>query len=149
MARPTTYTDAIGQRIVEEIRRGVPVKFAAALAGVPRPTLYRWLEQGEAENPPDADEPLVSFALLYRGAEAEYAAQELAAIEKEPGEGKGDWKRRAWKLERRFPKEFGARKAIDLTTDGEALNLGASAAVAIYMPAEAEDDVDDPGSTSG
>lgn len=142
MGRPTKYTDAVGQRIVEEIRRGLPVKFAAALAGVGEQTLRDWLARGEAADPPDADEPLVSFALLYREAEAEYVAEELRAIDGEHGEGKGDWKRTAWKLSKRFPREFGERKAIDVTTDGESLNLGANAAVVMYLPETVDDDAD-------
>ena len=113
MGRPTKYSEGVGQRIVVEIRRGLAVKFAAALAGVGEQTLRDWLAKGEAESPPDADGPLVAFAELYRSAEAEYAAQELASIDGEVGEGKGDWKRTAWKLEKRFPKEFGPRVALE------------------------------------
>jgi hypothetical protein len=113
MAAHTVYTEEIGKRIVAEIRTGLPVKFAAANAGVHRSTVYDWLERGEKATPTDADEPYVSFALLYRAAEAAYAKQELASIDGEVGEGRGDWKRTAWKLSKRFPGEFGDKLALE------------------------------------
>lgn len=141
MARPTKYTDAVGFKIVESTRAGLHLTFAAPLAGVSVRTVYNWLAKGEAEEPPDEDAPLVAFAELYRSALAEYVRDELKSIANEHGEGKGDWKRTAWKLAKRCPREFGDK--IDLTTDGEALP-GGSAAVVMYLPAEVADDADDP-----
>lgn len=131
MARPTIYTDAVGAKIVDEIRHGAPVKFAAARAGVSLRVVYAWLAKGEADDPPEADEPFVSFALLYREAEAEYAAELLASVRVD---AKG-WQRHAWTLERRFPKEYGARKLLEhVGADGEPLNVGGPAAVVILPP---------------
>lgn len=130
MGRPSKYTDAVGLKIVEQIRKGMPVKFAAALAGVGEQTLRDWLAKGEAESPPDADEPLVSFALLYREAEAEHAGEMLAKID---GDAKG-WQRHAWALERRFPREFAQRKLLEHTgADGGPIET--SAAAVVVLPA--------------
>lgn len=135
MARPTKYTEAVGLRIVEEIRRGRPKWVAAQLVGVSRETLDEWIKRGEVDEPPDADLPFVLFAELYRQAEAEYCAQELDGIDGETGSKRGDWKRRAWKLQQRFPRQFAERKAIELTgADGETLNLSGPAAV-VVLPA--------------
>lgn len=135
MARPTKYSEPVGLKIVEEIRRGRPKWVAAQLFGISRDTLDEWLKRGDADDPPDEDTPFVLFAELYRQAEAEYVAQELDAIDREAGPKRGDWKRRAWKLQQRFPRQFAERKAIELTgADGETLNLGGPAAV-VVLPA--------------
>lgn len=146
MPAPTAYTEEIGKRIVAEIRTGLPVKFAAANAGVHRSTIYDWLARGEKAAPTDADEPYVSFALLYRAAEAAYAKQELASIDGEVGEGKGDWKRTAWKLSKRFPGEFGDKLALEHSgPDGAPVQHEVTARV-VVMPtiASVEDLSDDP-----
>lgn len=135
MARPTIYTDAVGLKVIEGVRAGLPVKFAAAKAGVSVRTVYNWLAKGEADEPPDADAPLVGFAELYREAEADYAADLLGKVS---NDAKG-WQRHAWALERRFPKEYGARKLLEhVGADGEPLNVGGPAAV-VVLPA-----LDDP-----
>ncbi len=155
MSRHTTFTHTIGLRVIEQIRKGMPVVFAAAAAGVPRATLYRWLAAGEAEKPSADDESLVAFAALYRAAEAEYAAQELASIDGEVGEGKGDWKRTAWKLEKRFPKEFGSRVALEHSgPDGAPMQHQVTARVVVlppvHDPANRDDSVEpEPGAADG
>jgi transposase len=110
VGRPCSYTDEAGQKILVAIRAGLPVKFAAAKASVGLRTLYDWLERGEREG---GDPALVAFAQLYREAEAEYAAQELARIDADAAADSNAWKARAWKLERRFPREFGSKVALE------------------------------------
>lgn len=111
MPRPCSYTDEAGERVLEAVRAGLPVKLAAAKARVGLRTLYDWLERGEADDATDAR--LVAFAQLYREAEADYAAQELARLDADAAADSNAWKARAWKLERRFPREFGSRVALE------------------------------------
>jgi len=111
VSRACSYTDEAGQRVLEAVRAGLPVKFAAAKAGVGLRTLYDWLERGEADDAHDVR--LVAFAQLYREAEADYAAQELARLDADASADSAAWKARAWKLERRFPREFGSRATFE------------------------------------
>ena len=106
-------TPEVADQIVASIRKGRPKWIAAERAGIHRDTLDEWIKRGEADDPPAEDEPFVALAERVRCAAARYAASELDAIDAEKGEGKGDWKRRAWKLKQRFPKEFVDRAAIE------------------------------------
>lgn len=115
MPTPRKLTPKVANQIVASIRKGRPKWVAAERVGVHRETLDLWIARGEAENPPPEDEPFVAFAERVRCAAARYVAFELDEIDKEKGEGKGDWKRRAWKLRQRFPREFVERKAVELS----------------------------------
>lgn len=49
MGRPDKLTDAVANQIVEDIREGVPMRWAAVRAGIDETTLHRWMARGAAE----------------------------------------------------------------------------------------------------
>lgn len=97
----TLYGEAIVNAIGDAVRRGVPLNRAAEAAGIDESTLHRWKERhGE-------------FAQALTRARADFIAESCAQIGAGVNaKGLPDWKARAWLLERRFPREFGA-KAVE------------------------------------
>ncbi len=100
--RPNCYTPAKATRIVEAIRKGLPLKLAAAAGGVSYNSFVRWRNDGSA---PDAPPHFRAFLGRVRQAEAEAAMRHLDLIEK--AAKKLNWQAAAWMLERRHPDLFG------------------------------------------
>jgi len=93
MGRPTKYSDTVVKRITNALERGATYKLAARAGGISYRTFCRW-----RENKPE-------FAEKVAAAEWEAADQWLEAID-EAAEA-GSWRAAAWKLERRYPNQYG------------------------------------------
>lgn len=89
----TKRTPEVDARIQQALELGAPHCHAAAYGGISDDTFKRWLDR-------DAD-----FADLVKKAEARAVVGWLAKIEKAANEG--NWTAAAWKLERRYPEQFG------------------------------------------
>ncbi len=107
MAPKIKLTRDLGSRIVSHIQTGAYKKHAAEACGISERTLLRWLALGTAE---DGKDPYRSFAIEVLRAEGEDAVETLKRLTKS---GKGDWRSDAWKLERKHPKQFGAKLHIE------------------------------------
>ena len=107
MPTKTKLTPRVHQQIVSHILTGAYKEHAAAAAGISNATLYEWIRRG---NLPKAVEPFKSFAIAVRVAEGEDIVNATKAITEAGGK---DWKAVAWKLERKFPKQFGAKLNIE------------------------------------
>lgn len=92
MARPTKLTPTTIARIVEAIELGATYELAAASAGVAYETFNEW-----RKTKPQFSEEL-------HAAEGRAAKKWLAKIE---AAAEIDWRAMAWKLERRYPKDYG------------------------------------------
>lgn len=79
----------------------MPLKQAAAIAGMSYDTLNNWQNRGENESAP---EQYRQFCQLLRRSQAVAMQVHLSVINQ--AAGRGDWRASAWVLERRFPKEF-------------------------------------------
>jgi transposase len=102
MARPTKLDADVAKRITDLVRVGNYVETAAAAAGVHKVTLHRWLRRGrEEESGPYHD----LFEALEK-AQGESESRDVALLAKAAAE---DWQAAAWRLERRFPRKYGAR----------------------------------------
>jgi hypothetical protein len=133
VARPTKLSPDTQERIEHALQLGATFELAAQYGGIAYNTFNEWRKRGEAElarrdNPRvkpgtkrwEAEQPFVEFYEATKKAEALAAIGWLAKIEKAANDG--NWQAAAWKLERRYPERYG-RKALDLTSGGEALTI--------------------------
>lgn len=95
--------------LLENLRAGISIKAAYTQAAVSRTTYYRWIDEDEQW----AEE--VEAAIRY--SEAVMLAKLDRCID-----DKMDWRGWAWRLQKRFPSEYGDLKQVDLnvskTSDG-------------------------------
>jgi transposase len=102
MARPTKLTEATIERLCETIRVGATWELACKYAGINSSTLRHWrIAAGKGKKNQTA------LALLARldAAEGQAAIRWLAHIELAAQQGQ--WQAAAWKLERRYPEQYG------------------------------------------
>jgi hypothetical protein len=93
MARPTKYSDERAAKVLEAVAIGTTYELAAKYAGISADTLTRWRQRNAA------------FAEQIEQAEGRAAVGWLAKIEREANNG--DWRAASWKLERRYPQDYG------------------------------------------
>lgn len=91
--RKTKYTPDTVQRITEAIRLGATYELACGYAGIGVTTFHDWLNAKP------------EFSQAIKEAEGKGAIGWLAKIEKAASEG--TWQAAAWKLERRYPQQYG------------------------------------------
>lgn len=113
MARPSKFTQATIDRLIQAIRLGSSYDLAAMYAGISYETFNKW---HKGEFPRGADSALkMQFVDDLMRAEGEGAIASLAKIEKAASEGQ--WQAAAWKLERRYPATYG-RQVRDVNLSG-------------------------------
>lgn len=98
MARPTKYNDQTVSAIVQALSMGATYELAAQYAGITYETFNQWSKTKPA------------FSEAVKKAEGEAVVKWLAKIEKAASDG--NWQAAAWKLERRYPREYG-RQVIE------------------------------------
>ena len=94
MGRPSKFTKARKDRIIQAIQAGCSYQLAADYAGVTRSTLWAWLKKGEDPK----EKTYHTFLNDIKRAEAEGAMVNLGTIQQASAK---DWKAAAWMLERR------------------------------------------------
>jgi hypothetical protein len=104
MARPTKYTPDTVDRICEAISMGATYDLAAGYGGISYETFNTW----RSEKP--------AFSDAVKAAEAKAAVGWLTKIEDAAKDGA--WQAAAWKLERRYPQDYG-RTVVDQKHSGE------------------------------
>jgi transposase len=116
--RPRKLTAKRQKAITEAIRLGARRDQAAEAAGIARSTLQNWIARGEL----DGRQPHKRFAEAVRTAEAEFELESLRAIEQ--AAAGGDWRAKAWVLERRHPERWGRQTRHEVTgPDGQAVEV--------------------------
>lgn len=109
MARKSKYTDETVTKIEQAVKLGATYRLAALYGGISETTFHEWMNKKPA------------FSERIKEAEGAASVQWLAKIEKAAGEGA--WQAAAWKLERRYPQEYG-RKVTELQgQDGAPLSF--------------------------
>lgn len=93
MARKTKYTPEVVKKLTDAIKLGATYELASGYAGVSPATLYEWLKKKP------------EFLEAVKDAEGAGAVGWLARIEQAAKDG--TWQAAAWKLERRYPQEYG------------------------------------------
>lgn len=107
MGVPTKRTDATRATILRALKLGATYRLAAEAAGIHRDTLNQWMH----------DDP--DFSDDVKKAEATMATNALRKIEQAANDG--SWQAAAWKLERRFPHEYG--RTVQEHTGEQSLNI--------------------------
>lgn len=105
--RPTLLNPSRQAALLEAIEQGMPLKQAAAVAGMSYDTLNHWQKRGENESAP---EEYRQFCQLLRRSQAVAMQVHLASI---CDAAKRDWRAAAWMLERRFPDDFARQQQVE------------------------------------
>ena len=105
VGRPAKLDDLTEARIIRAIEAGATYKLAAKAGGITYETLRTWRNEHDC------------FDAKCESAEWRAANLWLDAID--AAADKGDWRAAAWRLERRYPSEYGKRRGDggDETTD--------------------------------
>jgi transposase len=116
VGRPSKFTDDVKQKLIKALKLGATHDIAASYAGVSRSLFYEWKAKGEAGDP-EFTEILDAIRL----AEAIGAIGWLEKIEAAANDG--NWQAAAWKLERRYPRDYGKTVQEHSGLDGGAINI--------------------------
>lgn len=98
--RPTLLNPTRQAALLNAIEQGMPLKQAAAIAGMSYDTLNHWQNRGENESAPPE---FRQFCQLLRHSQAVAMQVHVASI---CDAAKRDWRAAAWMLERRCPEDF-------------------------------------------
>ena len=112
MARPTKLTPDVQERICQAIQLGATYVLSAQYGGVSYDAFNDWMNKGQVAT----SGANYQFYHAVKAAEARGVIGWLAKIEKEASEG--SWQAAAWKLERRYPSEYG-RSVHELSGPGK------------------------------
>lgn len=124
MGRPSKFTPAVREKIVQALRGGAHRSTAAQFGGVSHTTLRNWMLLAES---PDAPPEYVEFAEEVQKAEADAEIIRLARLNKAGADG--SWQADAWWLERKNPEKWGKkdRTQMEITgADGGPITVQAS-----------------------
>lgn len=132
MGRPTELNDEILQKILDNIRAGIPIKTAVAMAGIAHKTYFNWMKRGsdeeyrreKGEEPNPKEEDFLHFLHLATRAREEAKGAHIGVIAK--AGASGDWRASAWWLSRQFREEFGDNPPQVNNITNNTLNIGTS-----------------------
>jgi hypothetical protein len=110
MARKPIPVEPYIDKIEQALLLGASYAIAARYAGISISTFERWRAQAEHARP---GTPLARLRERLSAAEGRAAIGWLAHIEQAARDG--DWRASAWKLERRFPDQYGRRVQADVS----------------------------------
>jgi hypothetical protein len=99
---PKLLTPEVQAAVCKHVADGVPLTFAAALAGISPRSLFGWLKKGRAEETPNT----IALLAAVTKARAEAVALRISRIAKAAQDG--SWQADAWHLERTSPEHFGS-----------------------------------------
>lgn len=127
--RPSKYTPEYTDKILEAVRLGAPLTHACNYAGVHFDTFNEWRKIHP------------EFSVAVKEAEASMVKTCLSQID--TAATNGNWQAAAWRLERRYPHEFGRRDRMpidehELQRQFEAEMAGIESGRETSIPAGAE-----------
>lgn len=115
VGRPCKLDPERHAALVAALEAGAYRETAARGANIGVSTLYRWLEQGEADHEDGRES---AFRELWEAATRAEAVAEHEALDRVLTAGREDWRAAAWYLERKAPGRWG-RAARPAETAGE------------------------------
>lgn len=129
MARPTKLTPDVQEKITQALRMGATYDLACKYAGISYQTFRNWITRAENElqrvsdnaraSVTKAEHPYVELFDAVQKAEGDAAIGWLAKIEKAANDG--NWQAAAWKLERRYSKDYNRNHTEHTGADGGAI----------------------------
>ena len=121
MARPDKLTEETHNAIVAAVAAGNYMETAAAYAGISKDTLYKWLKRGRRCERGKYRQ----FTDAVEKAQGESEVRDLQAIGLD-----SSWQSKAWRLERRFPQNWG-RRAVAEGDENNAESIAAAVTTAL------------------
>lgn len=118
--RPTDLTPEIQEALCAAIDKGVPIRYACALAEVGVSTFYGWIEKGERDEKSGETSAYSDFANAVTRARARKTERLLVKLEKYANEtnfvtGMHDLKGLIWLLERTEQQDFAPRQKTEIS----------------------------------
>lgn len=107
--RPTALTPELQNKICNALRLGCYIETAVTANGVSKQAFYNWLKRGNRQKKGIYRE----FVDAVQKAMADAEIRDLLKIDKASDT---NWQAAAWKLERKFPKKWGRREMVRLST---------------------------------
>jgi len=108
-AGETLWTQELQDRIVKSIQAGNYAEVAARAAGISKDTFYKWLIRGGK-----GEEPFKGLADAIETAAAFADERDVTLL---ANHAVKHWQAGAWRLERRNPKLYGRKDALELSGD--------------------------------
>jgi transposase-like protein len=137
MGRPRKDTDATLRKLCQALTLGATYDLACKYAGIAPSTLRQWRATADGAPP---DTPGHQLLARLEAAEGQAALRWLRQIEQAAKDGA--WQAAAWKLERRYPEQYGRHVVqhdgrLDVTSQPEwqALRTAILAALAAFPEA--------------
>lgn len=118
MGRKPLLNADMQEAIIQAINLGATRRLASQFVGIDEHTFMNWMKWGEE----DGTEPYLSFFTAVVKAEGRAAVQWLAQIEQ--ASRTGTWQAAAWKLERKYPHEYG-RSVVEQKHTGQVVHAHA------------------------
>ena len=113
----------INEEVIEAflgaIKGGAPIKSACGCAGISETTFYKWMNWADSDRK-DAS-TYAQFRDNIKKAQGQAAQRWLAIIEK--AAMAGSWQAAAWKLERKYPEEFGNRTHLAMSAGDKPVTI--------------------------
>jgi hypothetical protein len=105
MARPTKLTDVLQHTLVFALQEGASIEHACDYAGIAPSTYYEWLQRAAA-----GEDLFLEFGEAVTRARGHGIVTDLCAIS--DAVRAHDWHAAAWRLQHRYPAEYGAKVQI-------------------------------------
>lgn len=102
---PSKLTNDSKLKVLAGIQRGATYELASAYAGISYSTFRNWMRKGEEQDEQENGDEFLDFYRAVKNAEGVAAMLWLDKIDK-AADG-GYWQAAAWKLERRYPQQYG------------------------------------------
>ncbi len=105
MPRPTKLSDGVQRTLTFALQEGASIAHACDYAGIAEATYHGWLKRGEA-----GEEGFVEFLEAVTRARGQGVVTDLLAIS--DAVRAHDWHAAAWRLQHRYPAEYGAKVQV-------------------------------------
>lgn len=112
--RPIKLTDEVKIKVLNCLKKGATYELACHYAGIAYSTFRNWVIRGSKTQEQEENDIFSDFFIEVKKAEGEAALKWLVQIDL--AIENGHWQAAAWKLERRYPKDY-AKNQVKLICD--------------------------------